>query len=38
MMLSMTGTEAHLGGDWTLTGVTRNIGALALSVSGKDSP
>lgn len=32
MMLSMTGAEAHLEGDWTLTGVTRNIGALALSL------
>lgn len=30
MMLCMTGTEAHLEGDWTLTGVTRNIGVLAL--------
>lgn len=32
MMICMTGTEARLEGDWTLTGVTRNIDALAHSL------
>ncbi|NTW98638.1 MAG: STAS domain-containing protein [Geobacteraceae bacterium] len=31
-MIYMTGSEARLEGDWTLTGVTRNIDALALSL------
>jgi ABC-type transporter Mla MlaB component len=31
-MICMTGTEARLEGDWTLTGVTRNIDALAHSL------
>lgn len=29
MMIRMTGTEARLEGDWTLTGVTRNLDSLA---------
>ncbi len=32
MTICMTGTEARLEGDWTLTGVTRNIDSLALSL------
>lgn len=32
MIICMTGTEARLEGDWTLTGVTRNIDALAQSL------
>lgn len=31
-MICMTGSEARLEGDWTLTGVTRNIDALAHSL------
>lgn len=29
MTIRMTGTEARLEGDWTLTGVTRNLDSLA---------
>lgn len=32
MMIRITGTEARLGGDWTLSGVIRNIDSLALSL------
>ncbi len=32
MAIRMTGTEAHLEGDWTLTAVTRNVDALAQSL------
>jgi ABC-type transporter Mla MlaB component len=32
MMICMTGNEARLEGDWTLSGVTRNIDTLALSL------
>jgi ABC-type transporter Mla MlaB component len=32
MTICMTGTEARLEGDWTLTGVARNIDSLALSL------
>lgn len=32
MTICMTGTEARLEGDWTLSGVTRNIDSLALSL------
>lgn len=36
MTICMTGTEARLEGDWTLTGVTRNIESLALSLQQLD--
>jgi len=32
MSILMTGTEAHLDGDWTLNGVTRNLAELSLSL------
>lgn len=32
MTIRMIGAEARLEGDWTLTGVTRNIDSLALSL------
>lgn len=32
MKIFMTATEARLAGDWTLTGVTRNIGLLSQSL------
>lgn len=32
MTISMIGTEARLEGDWTLTGVTRNLDSLAHSL------
>lgn len=32
MAIHMTGTEALLEGDWTISGVTRNIDSLALSL------
>ena len=37
MTISMIGTEARLEGDWTLTGVTRNIDSLALSLQQLES-
>lgn len=32
MTISMAGTEARLDGDWTMSGVTKNIHLLALSL------
>ena len=32
MSIRMTGTEAQLEGDWTLTGLTRNLDSIALSL------
>ena len=32
MKICMSGTEVSLEGDWTLTGVTRNLDSLALSL------
>lgn len=32
MAIHMTGTEALLEGDWTISGVTRNLDSLALSL------
>ena len=32
MTICMTGTEARLEGDWTITGVTSNIDSMALSL------
>jgi len=37
MTISMIGAEARLEGDWTLTGVTRNIDSLALSLQQLES-
>ena len=31
-MIRMTGTKAHLVGDWTLSGATRNLSLLSLSL------
>jgi ABC-type transporter Mla MlaB component len=31
-MIRMTGTNAHLAGDWTLRGATRNISLLSRSL------
>ena len=32
MMIHMTGTSAHLAGDWTLSGATRNLSLLSRSL------
>lgn len=32
MMIRMTGTEAYLGGDWTLSGSARNLSLLSRSL------
>lgn len=37
MTISMNGAEAHLDGDWTLAGVTRNIDTLAVSLQQLES-
>ncbi|MBV5339653.1 MAG: STAS domain-containing protein [Deltaproteobacteria bacterium] len=37
MTICIAGTEARLEGDWTLTGVTRNLDSLALSLQQLES-
>jgi len=37
MTIRMAGAEARLEGDWTLTGVTRNLDSLALSLQQLES-
>lgn len=37
MAVRMTGTVAHLEGDWTITGVADNIGSLVLSLDQMES-
>lgn len=37
MTIRMAGAEARLVGDWTLTGVTRNLDSLALSLQQLES-
>lgn len=37
MAVRMTGTAAHLEGDWTITGVADNIGSLVLSLDQIES-
>ncbi len=37
MTIRMTGTEAHLEGDWTLSGAAQNIDSLALSLQQLES-
>lgn len=37
MKISMTGAKVCLEGDWTLTGVTRNLDSLALSLQQLES-
>jgi ABC-type transporter Mla MlaB component len=37
MTIRMSGTEAHLEGDWTLDGAARNIDSLALSLQQIES-
>jgi anti-anti-sigma regulatory factor len=37
MAVRMAGTVAHLEGDWSITGVADNIGALVLSLNHMES-